>query len=152
MSEIADDARFEVNAPAVVAEEFDQEIVVVNLETGEYFATRGVGAEIWRRLALGATVGAVLEHLTQRFDASQATVVEACRPFVSKLLDSGLLRVSETADGHPSADDPAQAIPTQESFEAPVLEVYDDMQDLLVLDPIHEVEETGWPHDKGEEK
>ena len=152
MSEIEDGARFEVNAPAVVAEEFDQEIVVVNLETGEYFATRGVGAEIWRRLALGASVGAVLEVLTQRFDAPAGSVVDGCRPFVSKLVDSGLLRACEAQEGRSAPDEPAEAAPAKAPFEAPVLEVYDDMQDLLVLDPIHEVEETGWPNAKSEEE
>jgi hypothetical protein len=32
-----------------------------------------------------------------------------------------------------------------EPFEPPVLEQYTDMQDLLLLDPIHEVDEQGWP-------
>ena len=31
-------------------------------------------------------------------------------------------------------------------FEAPILQKYTDMQDLLLLDPIHEVDEAGWPH------
>ena len=31
------------------------------------------------------------------------------------------------------------------SFEAPILHKYTDMQDLLLLDPIHEVDEAGWP-------
>ena len=30
-------------------------------------------------------------------------------------------------------------------FNAPVLNKYTDMQDLLLLDPIHEVDATGWP-------
>jgi hypothetical protein len=28
----------------------------------------------------------------------------------------------------------------------PVLNKYTDMQDLLLLDPIHEVDERGWPN------
>ena len=84
---------------------------LVNLETGEYFATRGVGAELWRRLAAGASVGAVLEVLIQRFDAPAATVVGGCRLFVSKLLDSGLLRVCEAQEGRSDADEPADDEP-----------------------------------------
>jgi len=30
-------------------------------------------------------------------------------------------------------------------FDAPVLHSYTDMQDVLLLDPIHDVDETGWP-------
>jgi hypothetical protein len=31
-----------------------------------------------------------------------------------------------------------------------VLERYTDMQELLLLDPIHDVDQTGWPRRKGE--
>ena len=33
----------------------------------------------------------------------------------------------------------------QKEYEPPVIECYPDMQELLLLDPIHEVDETGWP-------
>jgi hypothetical protein len=38
---------------------------------------------------------------------------------------------------------PADVLPA--AFVAPVLHKHTDMQDLLLLDPIHEVDETGWP-------
>ena len=31
-------------------------------------------------------------------------------------------------------------------FEPPSLETFTDMRDLLLLDPIHEVTDAGWPH------
>lgn len=30
-------------------------------------------------------------------------------------------------------------------YRPPVLEVFADMQDLLLLDPIHDIDEVGWP-------
>jgi hypothetical protein len=33
-------------------------------------------------------------------------------------------------------------------FEMPKLSKYTDMEDLLALDPIHEVDEMGWPNAK----
>ena len=35
---------------------------------------------------------------------------------------------------------------TISAFETPVLEKYTDMAELLLLDPIHDVDATGWPH------
>jgi hypothetical protein len=32
------------------------------------------------------------------------------------------------------------------SWAEPVLDKYTDMQELLLLDPIHEVDDAGWPH------
>jgi hypothetical protein len=31
-------------------------------------------------------------------------------------------------------------------FQAPALEKHSDMQDLILLDPVHEVGPRGWPH------
>jgi hypothetical protein len=48
----------------------------------------------------------------------------------------------------PSAREPAKApaVPTDKRpFKPLKLEVYTDMQDLLLLDPIHDAEEAGWP-------
>jgi hypothetical protein len=33
----------------------------------------------------------------------------------------------------------------REPFAAPALNTFSDMQELLLLDPIHEVDEAGWP-------
>ena len=35
-------------------------------------------------------------------------------------------------------------------FDAPILKRYTDQQELLLLDPIHEVDDIGWPREKEE--
>ncbi len=35
---------------------------------------------------------------------------------------------------------------SKDDFTNPVLEKFTDMADLLLLDPIHEVDESGWPN------
>ncbi len=40
----------------------------------------------------------------------------------------------------------------EKSFEAPILHKFTDMQELLLLDPIHEVDETGWPNPSQRER
>ena len=37
-------------------------------------------------------------------------------------------------------------------FEAPSLEKYTDMQDLVLLDPVHEVDQTGWPRQQPDDE
>ena len=51
-----------------------------------------------------------------------------------------------------SSDSPDHALnslasSTRVAFEAPVLEKYTDMQTLLLVDPVHEVDDRGWPHE-----
>ena len=69
--------------------------------------------------------------------------------FVAELLRENLV-VGEEAKGAESPWNqpmPAQAgYQTQRpGFVPPSLHKYVDMQELLLLDPIHEVDETGWP-------
>ena len=33
-------------------------------------------------------------------------------------------------------------------FTTPTLEIFSDMQDILLLDPVHDVDERGWPINK----
>jgi len=37
---------------------------------------------------------------------------------------------------------------TRQPFSAPVLNAYTDMEELLLLDPIHDVDQAGWPMPK----
>jgi hypothetical protein len=37
---------------------------------------------------------------------------------------------------------------TRRGYDPPVLNRYDDLQKLALLDPIHDVEEAGWPNRK----
>ena len=43
---------------------------------------------------------------------------------------------------------PVEVDPEEErlGYVAPTLQKYSDMQDLLLIDPVHEVDETGWPN------
>ena len=47
----------------------------------------------------------------------------------------------EESDRTPAADHDAP----KPAFDPPRLEKYSDMQDYLLIDPIHEVDEPGWP-------
>lgn len=135
---------FRVNAPSVAWEEFEDETVIVNLESGQYFSTRDVGAEIWRRLAQGASLARVHERILALYEVD-ATIASAClSEFVAALQAHGLVVADETAS---VSVEPAEASgTTRRTFVAPVVDVYSDMQDLLLLDPIHEVDESGWPN------
>jgi hypothetical protein len=41
-----------------------------------------------------------------------------------------------------SADEPDTALP----FETPLLEKHEDMQAMILIDPVHQVGALGWPH------
>jgi hypothetical protein len=52
-----------------------------------------------------------------------------------------------SADGREPTEEGSPNGHGHRAFEPPLLEKFDDLQDLILLDPVHEVlEEEGWPH------
>ena len=126
-------------APRVSHQSIDGEVVIISLQTGTYYSLRGLAASLWDRLVAGTTTDALREQLVA-FYPDQSEAAAACDAFVLEMLSEGLLIEGEAAAG----TSPSTAFPTQ--FSAPVVEKFTDMQELLVLDPIHEVDATGWPN------
>ncbi|MGD1906784.1 MAG: PqqD family protein [Leptolyngbyaceae cyanobacterium] len=136
---------FRINAPDVVSETIDGETVIINLYKGLYYNLNPVGSLIWTLIEAGTAQTAITELLQQHYpqwtEADRASVTQLC----DRLIAEELIVASETSI--PAATPDITVPPT---FEAPVLYKYADMQDLLALDPIHDVDETGWPNQPAE--
>jgi hypothetical protein len=136
-----------VNAPAVVAEIIDGEAVIMDLSTGHYFSTLQVGCDIWRGIELGASRSALVRGLVSAYGVEPDVAAAAVGSFVDELLQRKLVLES---NGTASNDElPATWVsPTGQPFSTPVLNAYTDMEELLLLDPIHDVDQAGWPMPK----
>lgn len=132
------------NTPAVVSERFDDEVILVNLSRGNYYSLRDSGALVWQEFEAGRSTDEIAAQLAGWFGVEAATVAGTLEPFVGRLLEEQLLVGGQepnpqtaTFDGSALAGQP---------FNPPLLEVYTDMQELLALDPIHDVNPNeGWP-------
>jgi hypothetical protein len=126
----------------VVLEAFPDETIAVNLETGRYFSLDLMGAETLELLTSGRDLGATVEHLAARYGADAVDVEPVVVDFARRALAEGLLRAGSECPSPVPLPPPE---PADVPFSAPTLTVYSDMEDLLLLDPIHEVDATGWP-------
>lgn len=132
---------FRVNTPPVIHQTLDGEVIVVNLDTGTYYSITGMGTEIWTALVGGASRDEVAAA-AQELHAATPAVEAAVRDFVDLLVAEKLL----DPDGEAGASRPFEPTFGSADFAPPRLERYTDMQDLLMLDPIHDVDEQGWPN------
>jgi coenzyme PQQ synthesis protein D (PqqD) len=130
---------FEINGPSVVAETIDGEVVIVNLDSGSYYSIRGIGAIIWGALVDGHGRDKIEEQLNRAQGAGRRVFMLDLGTFVEQLLAEKLLRLSD--GGGPVS---ALTIPPGD-YSQPELEKFSDMEALLLLDPIHDVDEKGWP-------
>jgi hypothetical protein len=136
---------YSINAPDVIAETIDGETMLVNLATGSYYNLEGSGADVWSRLMDGATPRLISEELAARFEGDPAEIEAAVARLVDELRAEQI--VVESAGGDSQAAAPAQPdAGERRPFVPPKLAKFTDMQDIILLDPVHEVDARGWPH------
>ena len=147
----SDDAgRYRQNSPQVASQLIENEVIIIHLETGCYYSLNQAGAWLWERLTAGHTAAAILTEATTAFSDDPAALGAALVALRGRLLEEQLLVTLAPGEPSPAATAVAAATPAGAGVKAILgearLEKYTDMQDLLLLDPIHEVEPAGWPH------
>ena len=137
---------FRLNQPAVIAEVVDHEAVIVNLDSGTYYSLRGLGEVIWDLLVQQELpVPVVVAAVTARYSGPATEIEAGVVAFIDELAAEKLI-VPQTEPKTSEAGVPAPEVDERAPFEPPKLEKFTDMADLLLLDPIHEVDDTGWPN------
>lgn len=118
--------------PATVASEtIDDESIVIDIVSGAYYSFRGWSAWAWQALSAGldpTEVGSI---------AAPRTGIEA---FVTQLLEHQLLV--------PRGEEPPTEVAPAPDGDPELLtfERYDDLADMILLDPVHDVDrDSGWP-------
>jgi hypothetical protein len=121
--------------------------VVINLDTGTYYNLDKAGAHIWRGIEASVPVATIVDRLAQRYEGTREHFIEVIGRLVEQLKAEGL--ISEVG---PNEALVTHEIVSDEPFAGPKVPLafcefqrFADMEELLVLDPIHEVEAGGWP-------
>jgi hypothetical protein len=142
--------RFTVH-PRIVSETIDGEVIILNLERGRYYSLTQAGADAWEAVGRGTTAEELIDQLLDRYEGGRSDVEAAVRGLLAELRQEELILPGAPESGTPPASGLDRAVQSggrasRKAFERPVLQTYTDMEDLLLLDPIHEVDETGWPN------
>ena len=131
------------SSPQVVQEMIDGEVVIVNMDNGTYYSTQNLGAAIWQLLLLNKTVDEIVAEICGRYGAESAErIARDVHYIVDSFEKEGLLSPSD-APGAAAEGEPVWPA----AYAMPEIVKYVDMQNILLLDPIHEVDQkSGWPH------
>lgn len=129
------------NEPNVISEPMDGELVVINLETGCYYSLNDSATIIWQQLEKGMTSEEISDRIFDGAIENPEQISYTVDTFCQYLIDEQLM-VAKDKDLKET-----EAPPTRVSYTKPVIEKFADMQDMLLLDPIHEVNDKGWPHE-----
>ena len=140
---------YRINGPEVIYENIDGELILVHMEKGAYYTTDEIGTMLWEMIASRCAVSEMREGIGAQYDATPQEIEAAIGAFIVSLESEGLVSRDDGADDRPMLRFVPSA--TRRPFRAPGLLSYRDMQDMLALDPIHDVEAAGWPVPKAED-
>src|SRR5215813_13505092 len=146
------DTYFKVNTPTVSHETIDGEAVIINLDNGNYYSLTDAGSIIWDLVARRLPVSEICREVCETYQGDRSQVESGVHQLLSQLqqenlivsgngegaesvvVGNGVVHANGNGNGHSKAE-----------FKLPVLQKYTDMQELLLLDPINDVDDTGWP-------
>lgn len=136
---------YRINQPAVITEVIDGEAIVVNLDSGAYYSLRDSACVAWELFAQQMPASVVVAQMVSRYDAAPDVIAPAVETLLAEMLQENLLVATEAA---PDVESSLRVTGGDDRlpFAPPVLEKFTDMADLLLLDPIHDVDDAGWPH------
>ena len=135
---------YAANVPEVISEPMDGELVAINLASGCYYSLNNTAALLWKELEEGFSVQQAARSAARQCGREEARVLEDFLLCVERFVDEGLMLAIEREP----RDDREAEDGTGPAYRKPDFEKFSDMRDMLLLDPIHEVSDAGWPNKK----
>ena len=135
---------YKLNDGKMFADITDDIAIIINSETGIYYGMNSFATNVYENIVNGASVEKVLEAV-KALEGAPSTIGENYKMFIDAMADKEILIPAETSDAEVSLNIDF----AREDEFALNLKEYNDAQELLLADPIHEVkEEIGWTPEK----
>ena len=137
--------RYQINETKMFYDMADGQAIVINFETGMYYGMSSLGSAVLDRLVRGIDIETVADELAARKEAP-SNLGEMLQSFIEELRQKEILVPASEEQG--SEQPPLLAFEEESFTDGWLLEVaeYAEAQDLILADPIHDVDvDMGWP-------
>jgi hypothetical protein len=133
--------KIKLNSTSISCERLDGEMVIISFETGKYFNANGPAADILFMIENNIDQSLWQETLSNHFKDFKIETSKIDE-FLSKLILERIVVETDTSN--------FEAVNLPEDYQRlewglPTLLVFDDLADLLLIDPIHDTSLDGWP-------
>ena len=135
-------SEFTINTSSVMFERLDGEVIIISNQSGKYYSLGYTASDIWHLIQTSISSSLWLKTLADNYSEIPDSAEDEIIKFVDILLSEELIKSSEIASGG------SQILPQDNlrgKWSAPELLIFEDLQDLLLVDPIHDTGEEGWP-------
>ena len=134
-----------INKQFVVYELMDAELTVINLQKGYYFIGKDSAIDIFLSLENAQTINDIVGQMMTVYSVQETVVREEVASLVDSWLKNDL--ISEVDDASQNLIAEPSPMAELKPWTQPMFIAFDDMRDLLMLEPIPEtnLDEEGWP-------
>ena len=133
-------ASYQLNENKMFADITDGIAIIINSETGIYYGMNAFATQIYENLAKGISTEKIWNKI-KSFGVSEIDF----KAFINAIIEKEILISAQESDLEIELD---ENIAREDKFILEIKE-YNDAQELLLADPIHEVkEEEGWSPEK----
>lgn len=143
------DIPYGINSNDVISEIIDGEAVIINLDNGFYYSMDSTAAMVWSEIEKVKTAAEIINTFNHHFDVDRDTIKTDIRMLIQELLTEELIvpvNDSPNKNNLTRIESDSKNISGLLEYTRPVLNKYTDLEDLLLLDPVHDVDDAGWPN------
>lgn len=126
---------------SVMHERLDGEVIALDMATGKYFSMSGSAADVWYLLPFKNELPEL--QLSLKVAYPDEVAFEGLTEFVSELKEWGLVLASQlNYEKGITPEIPDDYV--RGSWMKPKIFSYDDLSDLILIDPVHDTSDEGW--------
>jgi hypothetical protein len=138
---------FGIKTDSVSLERLNGEVIIISFSTGQFYSAKGSGADVLSMFKAGLPSESILQMLSAHYSTFEYEH-SGLDLFISSLLEVGIIKETiETIETETFQlpNDLARSL-----WSKPELMTHDEIHGLLLVDPIHETNDEGWPKLKNE--
>ena len=79
----------------LLTQDIEDELILLNMETGRYFGLQGTGNRVWQLLAALGDTDQVLAALQDEYDADETTLRQDIDELIERLIEANLVSLCE---------------------------------------------------------
>ena len=137
---------YKLNDSKMFSDITDGIAIIINSETGIYYGMNGLGTIVYENIEKGADTDKILSKLKEM--GAPATIDANFKQFIDAMVEKEILKEAAGTGAEVSID---EKVAKEDNF-ALAMKEYNDAQELLLADPIHEVKEETAEREKKMEK
>jgi hypothetical protein len=99
---------YKINLPRITSQTIDDEVIIIDLQNGNYYSLTQAGAGVWSGIEDGRFSDEITAAVAAQYEGEPEAVKSAIEQFLNTLLEEELIVVNETRE----IDDFAATLPT----------------------------------------